>query len=605
MAKIDRYDGNLKAFASGALADERTLFGELTASDALTDQITADFLRGWGIVGPNDFPTKQDFNALGYTLSQLLAYIHQTGVPEWSAPQQYYLGGMATHEGSVFISESGIDGAPNVGNVPSTDEGSNWSLLPARRGLKKPSADPAKWSSTPQHIFRPDVGVGTNLARAWPHQTFEAYGKKALLFSRYYRTSGESPDTPSIVTGLAFSDDGIHWRETAHGPIFDEILQPWQGDRAWFRTITWDETNSRWVAFAGGNDTSGTNPGVRQIGAFYSDDLINWTGDAANPVITVDTDDISTWAPVGADAVYPDEVFHIDGTWYLFIDAAINGVSSASGDEEPYVGLLQASDPAGPWTSAVANPIFDGSEATWLSHVSCRHVMQYRGKWYMSVQSRAGADELVNTGIATADAITGPWTLTNTSAPLIQPTDKHVGALMVPTADGWTIQAGDFAQADGLFMFSERAVSSVLDTKAFNGAGLLRKNTAQVLAHTIAAPLIFDAVQYDRGRWFDSAQPTQLRIGSGVSLVRLTISVVFASNTSGRRSVKMLRNGAADPAAIPYQSSIPPVPTGSTVVNLSAVMVVASGDYLEVELLQDSGGDLSVPQAVVTVEQIE
>jgi len=49
MGKIDRYNGNLEAFAADALSTERTIFGDTAQSDTLDDNITTDFLRGWGL----------------------------------------------------------------------------------------------------------------------------------------------------------------------------------------------------------------------------------------------------------------------------------------------------------------------------------------------------------------------------------------------------------------------------------------------------------------------------------------------------------------------------------------------------------------------------
>ena len=71
MAKIDRYNGNVRAFAADSLGTERTVFGATTQSDTLDGNITLDLLRGWGIVGVNENPTKQDFNGLAFTLGQL------------------------------------------------------------------------------------------------------------------------------------------------------------------------------------------------------------------------------------------------------------------------------------------------------------------------------------------------------------------------------------------------------------------------------------------------------------------------------------------------------------------------------------------------------
>ena len=128
MAKIDRYNGNVRAFAADSLGTERTVFGATTQSDTLNGNITLDLLRGWGVVGVNEDPTKQDFNGLGFTLGQLIAYLHQQGVPEWNAAQEYY-------EGSVVTTLAGIYRLKNGGDAtvdPDNDNGTNWELAPTR-----------------------------------------------------------------------------------------------------------------------------------------------------------------------------------------------------------------------------------------------------------------------------------------------------------------------------------------------------------------------------------------------------------------------------------------------------------------------------------------
>ena len=128
MAKIDRYNGNMAAFAADALSTERTIFGDTTQSDTLDANITADFLRGWGVVGVNENPTKQDFNGLAFTLGQLIAYLHQRGVPEWNAAQEYYEGSVVTTLAGIYRLKSGGDGSSD----PDTDGGVNWELAPTQ-----------------------------------------------------------------------------------------------------------------------------------------------------------------------------------------------------------------------------------------------------------------------------------------------------------------------------------------------------------------------------------------------------------------------------------------------------------------------------------------
>ncbi|WP_312749723.1 glycine-rich domain-containing protein [Atlantibacter hermannii] len=114
MSKIERYAGNLRAFGSNAQGLERTLFGETTQADDLTSQVTAAFLRGWGIVGPSENPSLEDFNAAMYAMSQFIAYQHQMGIPEWDATQEYYTGSLCIHDGETYSSL--VD--DNIGSIP-------------------------------------------------------------------------------------------------------------------------------------------------------------------------------------------------------------------------------------------------------------------------------------------------------------------------------------------------------------------------------------------------------------------------------------------------------------------------------------------------------
>lgn len=130
MSKIERYQGNVHAFASGAQGVERTVFGETTQANDLTSQITASFLRGWGVVGPSEHPSLEDFNGAMYALSQFIAYQHQVGIPEWHEEQEYYTGSVCTYAG---VSYQSLEDA-NTGNKPPS---THWTpVLTAKNGLQ-------------------------------------------------------------------------------------------------------------------------------------------------------------------------------------------------------------------------------------------------------------------------------------------------------------------------------------------------------------------------------------------------------------------------------------------------------------------------------------
>lgn len=129
MSKIERYAGNLRAFGSNAQGLERTLFGETTQADDLTSQVTSSFLRGWGIVGPSENPSMEDFNAAMYTMSQFIAYQHQMGIPEWDALQEYYSASICVRNGEAYLSL--VDS--NIGSAPPS---AKWtSVLTAKNAL--------------------------------------------------------------------------------------------------------------------------------------------------------------------------------------------------------------------------------------------------------------------------------------------------------------------------------------------------------------------------------------------------------------------------------------------------------------------------------------
>jgi len=116
MTKIVRPNLNIEAFAINAQGTERTVFGGTTQSDDLETNLTAGYARGWGIVATGSKPTSQDFNAQGFTATQLISYLFQNGVPEWASNQEYHAGSFINVDGVIY--RSLIDN--NIGNDPTS-----------------------------------------------------------------------------------------------------------------------------------------------------------------------------------------------------------------------------------------------------------------------------------------------------------------------------------------------------------------------------------------------------------------------------------------------------------------------------------------------------
>ena len=180
MAKIDRYGGNLEAFASEAIGQERTVFGTETFDDSLTAQINALFRRGWGIVAPADAPKLQDFNALGYTTTQVLAYLHQMGIAEWNAAQEYYEGSVVTTLAGIYRLKSGGVGSSD----PDTDGGVNWELIPTQAKVDAKADQATTYTETEvDGLLDAKANQATTYTKLETVAEFNQYGLGAGSFS--------------------------------------------------------------------------------------------------------------------------------------------------------------------------------------------------------------------------------------------------------------------------------------------------------------------------------------------------------------------------------------------------------------------------------------
>jgi len=223
MGKIDRYNGNMAAFAADALSTERTIFGDTALSNTLDANITADFLRGWGIVGVNENPTKQDFNGLGFTLGQLIAYLHQRGIAEWNTAQEYYVGSVVTTLAGIYRLKSGGDGSSD----PDTDGGSNWELAPTRAEVDDKADKDTTYTET-------EVDNLLN-AKADQDTTYTETEVDDLL------------DDKAAISGQTFSGDisasNLSGTNTGDGALAIGVGQTWQ-DMTASRSSGFTYTNS-------------------------------------------------------------------------------------------------------------------------------------------------------------------------------------------------------------------------------------------------------------------------------------------------------------------------------------------------------------------------
>lgn len=212
MANLNRYAGNLLPFASNSTGTNRTVFGGITQSDDIDDNITSDFLLGWEIVPTSAAPTKQDFNALGYTTSLLVAYLYQKGIPEWEISQEYHIGSRQIGDKAVgsdgFVYSSLID--TNTGNDPVGDL-TNWlsdfSLYSIREVTHNITVDADYTLTAVQNFYKRIVITDTN--------PFLSTGRNIIVnniereFELYNNTLQTLTVKTSLGTGIAVSPGGV------------------------------------------------------------------------------------------------------------------------------------------------------------------------------------------------------------------------------------------------------------------------------------------------------------------------------------------------------------------------------------------------------------
>jgi hypothetical protein len=333
MAKIERYQGNLEAFASDAETGERTIFDSVTPGDSLTDNINASYKRGWGVVGVNENPTKQDFNAMAYVNSQLAAYLHQVGVAEWNGAQEYHQGSFANRNGILYVCKTN----DHVSATAPESDGTNWGESGQDKADLIDGLVPA--NQLPSYVD--DVLEYANLAG------FPATGATAKIYialdtGDIYRWSGSAYIKISDV--LSAADVKTLYESNANTNAFtDALLSKLNGVEA---SATGDQDLSDKADLIDGLVPANQLPS-------YVDDVLEYanlagfpaTGATAKIYIALDTGDIYRWSGSAyikiSDVLSAADVktlYESNANTNAFTDALLsklNGVeASATGDQD-------------------------------------------------------------------------------------------------------------------------------------------------------------------------------------------------------------------------------------------------------------------------------
>ena len=134
---------------------------------------------------------------------------------------------------------------------------------------------------------------------------------------------------------------------------------------------------------------------------------------------------------------------------------------------------------------------------------------------------------------------------------------------------------------------------------------LVKRATAQTIANNTDTALSFTTETYDiYPDYYASAQPTRFTVPSGVDYVRLSCSVAWTGGATGsKRIAKIGKNGSFGYDGLLWIEQ--PSCDWQRVTAISPVIPVVAGDYFELFVNQNSGGNLDVQGGANTWFSIE
>lgn len=125
----------------------------------------------------------------------------------------------------------------------------------------------------------------------------------------------------------------------------------------------------------------------------------------------------------------------------------------------------------------------------------------------------------------------------------------------------------------------------------FVGASIY-KSASQTIGTASEVDVTWDSEHYDTNSIHDNAtNNARVTVPAGMGgKWRLSGTIIFSSNSSGRRYLALYKNGGL----IRYPAQLPSAGAAPMNIPFSVDLLLAAGDYLVIKAYQDSGGDLDV-----------
>ncbi len=137
----------------------------------------------------------------------------------------------------------------------------------------------------------------------------------------------------------------------------------------------------------------------------------------------------------------------------------------------------------------------------------------------------------------------------------------------------------------------DTAIDNIENKIEFKGC-LVARTTTQSISDNTNTVASFNSEVYDEGNFYSSGQPTRLTIPAGVSKVKLSGNVIFASHSTGWRRITISKNGGGFIGSFDIRmNAVNGTDTGLQ--GSTPVIDVVEGDYFELGVHHTRGSALN------------
>lgn len=125
--------------------------------------------------------------------------------------------------------------------------------------------------------------------------------------------------------------------------------------------------------------------------------------------------------------------------------------------------------------------------------------------------------------------------------------------------------------------------------------------SVQSLASAVLTTVVFEGETFDTGNYYDPLSNQSRMTVPENGLYLITGQLYFPTNGNGARRAQLRRNGIN----VEGEFQVPAVASSPTIIQISDILNLSQGNYVEIRAYQDSGSilDLQFPETWLAIAQ--